>query len=58
MIKDKNSADFRGSRGAKAINEAVLEMIPSLAEKPYQIVYVTGEVHYEKVMNEVKRKQF
>lgn len=56
LIKDKKTVlIFGGSRGAKAINDAVLEMIPSLAEKPYQIVYVTGEVHYEKVMNEVKK---
>ncbi|MDQ0227077.1 undecaprenyldiphospho-muramoylpentapeptide beta-N-acetylglucosaminyltransferase [Metabacillus niabensis] len=45
---------FGGSRGAKAINEAVLQMIPLLKNKPYQIVYVTGEVHYDKVMKEVE----
>ncbi|PMC38345.1 undecaprenyldiphospho-muramoylpentapeptide beta-N-acetylglucosaminyltransferase [Bacillus sp. UMB0899] len=54
---DKNKKTvliFGGSRGAKAINEAVLEMIPSLEEKPYQVVYVTGEVHFDKVMEEMK----
>lgn len=45
---------FGGSRGAKAINEAVLHMMPSLKNKSYQIVYVTGEVHYTKVMEEMK----
>ncbi|MGM0873565.1 MAG: undecaprenyldiphospho-muramoylpentapeptide beta-N-acetylglucosaminyltransferase [Bacillota bacterium] len=45
---------FGGSRGAKAINDAVLQMIPSLKDKSYQVVYVTGEVHYEKVMEEMK----
>ncbi|OAS84564.1 MULTISPECIES: undecaprenyldiphospho-muramoylpentapeptide beta-N-acetylglucosaminyltransferase [Metabacillus] len=45
---------FGGSRGAKAINEAVLQMIPALAKKPYQVVYVTGEVHYDKVMEEMR----
>jgi UDP-N-acetylglucosamine--N-acetylmuramyl-(pentapeptide) pyrophosphoryl-undecaprenol N-acetylglucosamine transferase len=45
---------FGGSRGAKAINDAVLQMIPLLKDKPYQVVYVTGEVHYEKVMEEMK----
>lgn len=44
---------FGGSRGARAINDAVLQMIPLLKDKPYQVVYVTGEVHYEKVMAEV-----
>jgi len=54
---DKNKKTvliFGGSRGAKAINEAVLQMIPSLDGKPYQVVYVTGEVHYDKVIEEVK----
>ncbi|HZH59499.1 MAG TPA: undecaprenyldiphospho-muramoylpentapeptide beta-N-acetylglucosaminyltransferase [Metabacillus sp.] len=54
---DKNKKTvliFGGSRGAKAINEAVLQMIPSLEGKPYQVVYVTGEVHYDKVIEEVK----
>lgn len=55
LEKDKKTVlIFGGSRGAKAINEAVLQMIPSLTEKPYQVVYVTGEVHYEKVMQEIK----
>ncbi|MBO1510516.1 undecaprenyldiphospho-muramoylpentapeptide beta-N-acetylglucosaminyltransferase [Metabacillus bambusae] len=45
---------FGGSRGAKAINEAVLQMIPALTNKPYQVVYVTGEVHYDKVMEEMR----
>lgn len=45
---------FGGSRGAKAINEAVLQMMPSLKNQSYQIVYVTGEVHYSKIMEEMK----
>jgi UDP-N-acetylglucosamine--N-acetylmuramyl-(pentapeptide) pyrophosphoryl-undecaprenol N-acetylglucosamine transferase len=44
---------FGGSRGARAINEAVLQMMPFLKDKPYQVVYVTGEVHYDKVMAEM-----
>lgn len=55
LAKDKKTVlIFGGSRGAKAINEAVLQIMPSLAEKPYQVVYVTGEVHYDKIMDEVK----
>lgn len=46
---------FGGSRGARAINDAVLQMIPTLAGKPYQVVYVTGEVHYENVMEEMNK---
>ncbi|MBP2240036.1 UDP-N-acetylglucosamine--N-acetylmuramyl-(pentapeptide) pyrophosphoryl-undecaprenol N-acetylglucosamine transferase [Cytobacillus eiseniae] len=42
-----------GSRGAKPINEAVLKSLTELGEKPYQILYVTGDVHYEEVRKEV-----
>jgi UDP-N-acetylglucosamine--N-acetylmuramyl-(pentapeptide) pyrophosphoryl-undecaprenol N-acetylglucosamine transferase len=39
-----------GSRGAKAINEAFLKSVPALEQrKQYHFVYVTGDVHYEKV---------
>ncbi|MFS0782395.1 undecaprenyldiphospho-muramoylpentapeptide beta-N-acetylglucosaminyltransferase [Bacillus sp. 1P06AnD] len=43
-----------GSRGARPINEAVLKVMAELGEKPYQLLYVTGDVHYEKVMDEMK----
>ncbi|MDA7025965.1 undecaprenyldiphospho-muramoylpentapeptide beta-N-acetylglucosaminyltransferase [Bacillus sp. CLL-7-23] len=41
---------FGGSRGAAPINEAVIAMQQSLKTRDYQVLYVTGEVHYEKVM--------
>lgn len=43
-----------GSRGARAINEAVLKVMSQLGEKPYQMLYVTGDVHYDKVAEEMK----
>ncbi|WNS77082.1 undecaprenyldiphospho-muramoylpentapeptide beta-N-acetylglucosaminyltransferase [Bacillus sp. DTU_2020_1000418_1_SI_GHA_SEK_038] len=43
-----------GSRGAKPINEAVLKSLAQLGEKPYQILYVTGDVHFEEVQKEVE----
>ena len=52
--KDKPSVlIFGGSRGAKAINEAVLKNIEVLKDKPYQIIYITGEVHYQSVKEEL-----
>lgn len=45
---------FGGSRGARPINEAVVKALPDLAGKPYQILYVTGDVHYETVKQEVE----
>lgn len=42
-----------GSRGAKPINEAVLRSLSMLGQKPYQVLYITGDVHYEEVKKEV-----
>jgi len=44
-----------GSRGARPINDAVLQSLSQLGEKPYQVLYVTGDVHYEKVKKEVEQ---
>ncbi|MFE8703627.1 undecaprenyldiphospho-muramoylpentapeptide beta-N-acetylglucosaminyltransferase [Cytobacillus sp. FJAT-54145] len=43
-----------GSRGAKPINEAVLKSLSEFGQKPYQVLYVTGDVHYEEVKREVE----
>lgn len=40
---------FGGSRGARPINEAVVESLSELRNKPYQVLYVTGDVHFERV---------
>jgi UDP-N-acetylglucosamine--N-acetylmuramyl-(pentapeptide) pyrophosphoryl-undecaprenol N-acetylglucosamine transferase len=42
-----------GSRGARPINDAVLKSLSKFGKKPYQVLYVTGEVHYEEVKKEV-----
>ena len=44
-----------GSRGAKPINDAFIEVLPKVREKNYQVLYVTGEVHYENVLKEVNK---
>lgn len=44
-----------GSRGARPINDAVLQSLSQLGEKPYQVLYVTGDVHYDKVKKEVEK---
>ncbi|CAM3763275.1 undecaprenyldiphospho-muramoylpentapeptide beta-N-acetylglucosaminyltransferase [Alkalicoccus chagannorensis] len=43
-----------GSRGARPINEAVLEAAPGWEGKPFHVLYVTGEVHYEDIRNRLK----
>jgi len=45
---------FGGSRGARPINDAVVKALPELGKKPYQVLYVTGDVHFEEVKNEVE----
>ncbi|MGG4010727.1 undecaprenyldiphospho-muramoylpentapeptide beta-N-acetylglucosaminyltransferase [Bacillus smithii] len=44
---------FGGSRGARPLNEAVVKSLPVLGNKPYQILYITGEIHFENVKKEV-----
>lgn len=46
-----------GSRGARPINEAFHSVINEFAEKDYQVVYVTGAVHFDSVMEAVKDRQ-
>lgn len=37
---------FGGSRGALKINTAVIEALPELAKKDYQILYASGEIYF------------
>ncbi|TCI80049.1 undecaprenyldiphospho-muramoylpentapeptide beta-N-acetylglucosaminyltransferase [Exiguobacterium sp. SH0S1] len=41
---------YGGSRGAEAINRAVIEAIPELATEPVNVLYVTGKVHFDDVV--------
>ena len=45
---------FGGSRGARPINDAVIKSLSELGDKPYQVLYITGDVHYEEVNKEVE----
>ncbi len=44
-----------GSRGAKPINDAFLSVLDEWPKKGYQVVYVTGSVHYDNVMGKVNQ---
>ncbi|MCZ2490760.1 undecaprenyldiphospho-muramoylpentapeptide beta-N-acetylglucosaminyltransferase [Dellaglioa carnosa] len=48
---------FGGSRGAEKINQAMVTAIPELNKKPYQILFVTGNVHYDKIMDNLNGVQ-
>lgn len=45
---------FGGSRGARPINEAVVKSLSELGSKPYQLLYITGDVHFDEVKKEVE----
>lgn len=45
---------FGGSRGARPINEAVVQSLSDFAEKPYQVLYITGEAHFDQVRKEAE----
>ncbi|WP_026692121.1 undecaprenyldiphospho-muramoylpentapeptide beta-N-acetylglucosaminyltransferase [Peribacillus kribbensis] len=45
---------FGGSRGARPINNAVIKTLGELRGKPYQILYITGDVHYESILKETE----
>jgi UDP-N-acetylglucosamine--N-acetylmuramyl-(pentapeptide) pyrophosphoryl-undecaprenol N-acetylglucosamine transferase len=50
---------FGGSRGAKAINQAVLSMLPKLSSLPgVRFVYVTGEVHYQDITSKINGSKY
>jgi len=55
LPKKKTVLIFGGSRGARPINEAILELLTQFVEKDYQILYVTGQAHHEQVMEEIHR---
>ncbi|EUJ44262.1 undecaprenyldiphospho-muramoylpentapeptide beta-N-acetylglucosaminyltransferase [Listeria riparia] len=44
---------FGGSRGARGINEAVESNLMKFSKRPYQLLYVTGEVHYNKIQDKL-----
>lgn len=48
---------FGGSRGAEKINQSALAAAPYFKDKNYQILFVTGQVHYDKVMKEAAHKE-
>lgn len=44
---------FGGSRGAEKINQSFLDALPELGSRPYHVVMVTGEIHYDKINNQM-----
>lgn len=52
--KKKTVVIVGGSRGARPINEAFIEALPYVKEKDWQFLYITGSIHYDKIILEVE----
>ncbi|WP_155285921.1 undecaprenyldiphospho-muramoylpentapeptide beta-N-acetylglucosaminyltransferase [Lacticaseibacillus zhaodongensis] len=42
---------FGGSRGAPRINKATLAAMPAFAKADYQVLFVTGQAHYQSIVD-------
>ncbi|MDA3131003.1 undecaprenyldiphospho-muramoylpentapeptide beta-N-acetylglucosaminyltransferase [Aliibacillus thermotolerans] len=52
--KKKTVVIVGGSRGARPINDAFIEALPHVKEKEWQFLYITGSIHYDKIILEVE----
>ena len=48
---------FGGSRGALAINKIVLKSLDELEQKPYQVIWATGQLYYGEIKKKLARKK-
>ncbi|GKQ42849.1 UDP-N-acetylglucosamine--N-acetylmuramyl-(pentapeptide) pyrophosphoryl-undecaprenol N-acetylglucosamine transferase [Companilactobacillus sp. RD055328] len=48
---------FGGSRGARPLNSAVVDSISSFNEANYQVLFVTGKIHYDNVIKQISAKK-
>ena len=46
---------FGGSRGSERMNEVFVEALEGFANKNYHVIMVTGEVHYDKINNQITK---
>lgn len=54
-VKEPIVLIFGGSRGAEKINRAVVEAYPKLRHRDYQVLFVTGEIHYDAIFAELNK---
>lgn len=48
---------FGGSRGAEGINQAALDAASKFKDQAYQVLFVTGQVHYEEIKKQAAQKE-
>jgi len=47
---------FGGSRGAQSINDAVCQALPRLAQLPINLIWITGEQHFQDMQERVRQE--
>ncbi|MEC6747623.1 undecaprenyldiphospho-muramoylpentapeptide beta-N-acetylglucosaminyltransferase [Marinilactibacillus sp. XAAS-LB27] len=47
---------FGGSRGAQKINQTFMDSFEQLVNSPYQVLYVTGEIYYDEITQEINTR--
>lgn len=47
---------FGGSRGAEAINKAFVDGFADLSQRAYQVLFVSGQVHYDQIEKQLKKR--
>ncbi|WP_412990087.1 undecaprenyldiphospho-muramoylpentapeptide beta-N-acetylglucosaminyltransferase [Pediococcus siamensis] len=48
---------FGGSRGAERINAATVAALPELKNRKYQVLFVTGRVHFQKISDSLSGQE-
>lgn len=57
LNKEKRSVLIvSGSQGARPIHNAFLDALPKVGQYDYEFLYVTGQIHYDSVMEEIKKR--
>lgn len=47
-----------GSRGAKNVNKAAIDMLPDIKKNNMQMLFITGEVGYKDIMADIEKKGY
>jgi len=47
-----------GSRGARPINDAIISMIKGYDSATYEVIFVTGSVHYEAIRSQIENVDY
>lgn len=49
---------FGGSRGAEKINQVTINALDELQKRPYQTIFVTGQIHFDRLTKDIDLKKY